>query len=48
MISKLLIVLNLRNTFLFVMSTIGTILVFAVIYVIVFSLTARTYYKIVE
>ncbi|ADL50674.1 FtsX-like permease family protein [Clostridium cellulovorans] len=48
MITKLLAVLNLKNVSLFMISTIATILVFAVIYAIVFSLTARTYYKIVE
>lgn len=48
MITKLLAVLNLRNTNIFMISTIGTILVFGVIYGIVFSLTARAYYKIVK
>lgn len=48
MITKLLAVLNLRNVSLFMMSTVMTILVFAVIYAIIFSLTARVYYKIVE
>ncbi|MNO85478.1 ABC transporter permease protein YxdM [compost metagenome] len=48
MITKLLAVLNLRNVSLFMVATIITILVFAAIYGIVFSLTARAYYKIVE
>lgn len=48
MITKLLSVLNLKNVSLFMISTLVTILVFAVIYAIVFSLTARAYYKIVE
>ena len=48
MITKLLIVLNLTNVSLFRICTIITSLVFAVIYGIVFSLTARAYYKIVE
>lgn len=48
MITKLLSVLNLKNVSLFMISTLMTILVFAVIYAIVFSLTARAYYKIVE
>lgn len=48
MITKLLAVLNLKNVPLFMQSTLMTILVFAVIYGIVFSLTARVYYKIVE
>lgn len=48
MITKLLAVLNLKNVSLFMISTLMTILVFAVIYAIVFSLTARVHYKIVE
>lgn len=48
MITKLLAVFNLTNVSLFMLSTVVTILVFAVIYAIVFSLTARMYYKIVE
>lgn len=48
MITKLLAVLGLKNIHLFMISTVLTILVFAVIYAIVFSLTARVYYKIVE
>lgn len=48
MITKLLIVLNLTNVSLFMICTIITSFVFAVIYGIVFSLTARAYYKIVE
>lgn len=47
-ITKLLEVLMLTNVKLFIIATIGTILIFAVIYAIVFTLTARTYYKIVE
>lgn len=48
MITKLLAVLNLKNVSLFMQSTVITILVFAVIYAIVFSMTERAYYKIVE
>jgi ABC-type transport system, involved in lipoprotein release, permease component len=48
MITKLLAVFNLTNVSLFMRSTVVTILVFAAIYAIVFSLTARMYYKIVE
>ncbi|GAB6169359.1 FtsX-like permease family protein [Clostridium carnis] len=47
-ITKLLALLNLTNVSLFKISTIITILIFAVIYAVVFSLTARVYYKIVE
>ncbi|GAB6179631.1 FtsX-like permease family protein [Desulfotomaculum defluvii] len=48
MITKLLAVLNLKNVALFQLSTVMTILVFAVIYSAIYSLTAREYYKIVE
>lgn len=47
-ITKMLAVLGLKNVNLFILSTAGTIIVFAAIYTIVFSLTARAYYKIVE
>ncbi|OAA94508.1 ABC transporter permease [Clostridium coskatii] len=48
MITKMLAVLGLKSVNLFILSTAGTIIVFAAIYTIVFSLTARVYYKIVE
>lgn len=48
MITKLLAVLNLKNVALFRLSTVITILVFAVIYAAIYSLTAREYYNIVE
>lgn len=48
MISKILLLMNLANEALFVKATIGTVLIFSVIYGIVFMLTARVYYKIVE
>lgn len=47
MITKLMIVFNLTNILLFALCSIGTILVFALVYAIVYTLTARTYYKIV-
>ncbi|RAY94445.1 ABC transporter permease, partial [Klebsiella oxytoca] len=47
-ITKLLAVLNLTNVSLFLACTIITVIVFAVFYGIVFSLTAREYYKIVN
>ncbi|ASW44172.1 FtsX-like permease family protein [Clostridium isatidis] len=47
-ITKLLSVLNLTNITLFALCTLGTILVFAVFYGIVYSLTARVYYKLVS
>ena len=45
---KLLKVLMLSNTRLFILCTIITFAVFAVVYVAVYLLTARTYYKIVH
>lgn len=47
LIRRLLSSLNLTNTNLIIACTIGTILSFAVIYVFVFKMTAREYYKIV-
>lgn len=48
MITKILKVLNITNVNLFMWLTLATILVFVIIYGIVFRLTARAYYKIVE
>ena len=47
-ITKLLAVMNLTNVPLFLVCTIVTVVVFALFYGIVFSLTAREYYKIVN
>jgi putative ABC transport system permease protein len=47
-ITKLLEVLNLTNVALYAGCTVVTILVFALFYIIVYSLTARTYYRIVS
>lgn len=47
-ITKLLAVLNLTNVGLFAICTAATILIFAVFYALVYSLTAREYYKIVS
>ncbi len=47
MIRRLLLMLNMANYKLYARCTVATILVFAVIYIIVFLLTSRTYYKIV-
>lgn len=47
MVRKLLAVLNLTNIQLFVICMILTALVFGVIYLVVFLLTSRSYYKIV-
>lgn len=48
MMSKLLLALQIPNIWLFGVSTGITLLVFVVIYVTVYSLTAREYYKLVK
>lgn len=48
MITKLLAVMNLTNVPLFFWCTVVTLLVFATIYGLVYALTAKIYYKIVE
>lgn len=48
MITKLLFMLNLTNVSLFAWCTLGTIILFAVIYGAVYTLTAKAYYKIVS
>lgn len=48
MITRLLMLFGLLNKTLFALCTIGTIVVFAIIYGIVYTLTARVYYKIVS
>lgn len=45
---KLLAGLNMKNTELFLFCVIGCFIIFAVFYVIVYLLTARSYYKIVS
>ncbi len=45
-IKDVLVMLNFTNVTLFVTCTIGTILVFTLVYFIVYWLTARTYYRI--
>lgn len=47
-ITKLLSVLNLTNVSLFFMYTVGTVAVFAIIYALIYGITAREYYRIVE
>ena len=47
MITKLLLVFSMTNVPLFALCTLGTFLVFAVIYALVYMVTAREYYKIV-
>lgn len=45
-ITKLLSVLNLTNIPLFLLYTVGTVVVFAVIYAVIYGVTAREYYRI--
>lgn len=47
-IRRILILISLPSTSLFVWCTIGTIIVFGILYAIVYALTARVYYKIVS
>lgn len=46
--SKILMLLNMTNSNLYVLCTIGCFVVFAVLYFIIYSLTAKTYYRIVS
>ena len=48
MMSRLLGLLGMMNTELYVLCTAGTIVVFAVIYAAIYMCTAKSYYKIVE
>ncbi|MGI6500253.1 MAG: ABC transporter permease [Anaerostipes sp.] len=48
LMEKLLALFSLKNTTLFATCTIGTIVVFAAVYIIVYLLTAKVYYKIVK
>lgn len=48
MISRLLALLGMLNTELYILCTVGTIAVFAVIYAFIYMCTAKSYYKIVE
>lgn len=48
MITRLLEVFSLTNVSLFAMCCLGTALAFAVVYVVIYLLTARTYYQIVK
>lgn len=47
-ILRMLKIFNMTNTMLFVICTLGCILVFSIFYAVVYSLTAKSYYKIVK
>ena len=48
MITKLLTVLGIVNIPLLMMCTGGTVILFAILYSVVYALTAKAYYRIVE
>ena len=48
MMVQLLALLSMSNIQLFLLCTVVTILIFAVIYALVYEMTAKTYYKIVN
>lgn len=48
LVSRLMKLLSMTNTHLFILCTVSTILVFAVVYGIIYSITAKVYYRIVE
>ena len=48
MLQKILLVMGLADFWIIFLSTVGCVAVFAVCYLIIYGLTARTYYKIVE
>ncbi|MCD7871789.1 MAG: ABC transporter permease, partial [Clostridiales bacterium] len=48
LVSKLLALLNLSNTWLFIAATAICFIVFAAVYICIYMITAKTYYKIVR
>lgn len=48
MVRRLLMLLGMMNTNLFILCTAATILVFAVVYGVIYLITARSYYRILE
>jgi putative ABC transport system permease protein len=48
LITKMLVVMNLTNVPLFAGCTAVVVIVFAIFYVLVYSMTARVYYKLVS
>lgn len=48
MLRKILMLMNMVNFDLILLSMIGCVLVFSVFYLVIYALTARTYYRIVE
>ena len=48
MLRKILMLMNMVNFDLILLSMIGCVLIFSVFYLVIYALTARTYYRIVE
>ena len=48
MIKNILMTLNLKNDSLFIRCTLGTIGIFVIVYAVVYLLTSKVYYNIVE
>ena len=48
MIKNILMSLNLKNDSLFIRCTLGTIGIFVIVYAVVYLLTSKVYYNIVE
>lgn len=48
MLRKILMLMNMVNFDLILLSIVGCVLIFSVFYMIIYALTARTYYRIVE
>ena len=48
LIRRMLLLFGMANTKLYVGCTAGTVLIFAVVYGLIYSMTARAYYRIVE
>lgn len=46
LVKRLLLLMNMTNTTLFIVCTAATILIFALVYAVIYLLTARSYYKI--
>ena len=47
-LNKCMAMINMTNSVLFIWCCVGVALLFALFYVLIYSLTARTYYKIVR
>lgn len=47
-VKRLLALLNLANTVLYIACTIGCFILFTIVYAVIYSLTAKTYYRIVS